>query len=140
MVGPSDGAVRPPLSDSPATRGFLDDRTGVYWAVDAFACPSPGEPAPSVGDLDPSFWGEGMAMFGHHGLSPWLRLVDRDRYAAEVDRVEALGMTTIATAHSPLIAGDHVADAFALLQSLPDMPPPPLPDQSLLDAILATVG
>lgn len=133
-------AVRPPLYDSPATRGFLDERTGVYWGVDAFACPSPGEPVPGIGDLDPEFWAEGMAMFGHHGLSPWLRLVDRDRYAAEVDRVQALGMTTIATAHSPLIAGAHVAEAFALLRGLPDVPPPPLPDQSVLDAILATVG
>ncbi len=25
-------AVRPPVYDSPATRGFLDERTGVYWA------------------------------------------------------------------------------------------------------------
>lgn len=82
-----------------------------------------------------------MAMFGHHGLSPWLRLVDRDRYAADVDRVQALGMTTIATAHSPLIAGDHLAAAFALgVRGLPDVPPPPLPDQTVLDAILATVG
>lgn len=133
-------AVRPPLYDSPATRGFLDDRTGVYWGVDAFACPFPGAPAPTVADLDPGFWAEGMAMFSHHALSPWLGLVDRDRYAAEVDRVQALGMTTIATAHSPLIAGEHVGEAFDLLRGLPDVPAPPLPDQSVLDAILATVG
>src|SRR3954447_2418140 len=29
-------AVRPPVYDSPATRGLLDQRTGVYWGVDSF--------------------------------------------------------------------------------------------------------
>jgi flavorubredoxin len=131
-------AVRPPVYDSPATRGFLDERSGIYWGVDAFAAPNPGDPAPTVADLDPGFWAQGMAMFVHHALSPWVRLVDRARYAAEVDRVQALGMTTIATAHSPLIEGRSVADAFALLRDLPDVPVPPAPDQDALDHILAT--
>ena len=131
-------AVRPPVYDSPATRGFLDERSGIYWGVDAFAAPNPGDPAPTVADLDPGFWAQGMAMFVHHALSPWVRLVDRTRYAAEVDRVRAMGMTTIATAHSPLIEGRSVADAFALLRDLPDVPVPPAPDQDALDHILAT--
>lgn len=131
-------AVRPPVYDSPATRGFLDERSGIYWGVDAFAAPNPGDPAPTVADLDPGFWAQGMAMFVHHALSPWVRLVDRARYAAEVDRVGAMGMTTIATAHSPLIEGRSVADAFALLRDLPDVPVPPAPEQDALDHILAT--
>lgn len=131
-------AVRPPVYDSPATRGFLDERSGIYWGVDAFAAPNPGDPAPTVADLDPGFWSQGMAMFVHHALSPWVRLVDRARYAAEVDRVQAMGMITIATAHSPLIDGRSVADAFALLRDLPDVPVPPAPDQDALDHILAT--
>ncbi|WP_100501159.1 oxygen-binding di-iron domain-containing protein [Geodermatophilus chilensis] len=131
-------AVRPPVYDSPATRGFLDERSGIYWGVDAFATPSPGDPAPTVADLDPGFWAQGMAMFVHHALSPWVGLVDRARYAAEVDRVRAMGMTTIATAHSPLIEGRSVADAFDLLRDLPDVPVPPVPDQDALDHILQT--
>lgn len=130
-------AVRPPVYDSPATRGFLDDRTGVYWGVDAFATPCPGEPVPTVADLDPAFWAEGMAMFVHHALSPWLGLVDRARYTAEVDRVRGMGMSTIATAHSPLITAASITDAFALLRDLPDAPVPPAPDQTMLDAAIA---
>ena len=133
-------AVRPPVYDSPATRGFLDQRTGVYWGVDAFATPCPGEPVPTVADLDPAFWAEGMAMSIHHALSPWVGLVDRQRYAAEVDRVRALGMTTIATAHSPLITPGSVADAFALLRGVPDAAVPPAPDQTTLDMILAAAA
>ena len=133
-------AVRPPVYDSPATRGFLDERSGVYWGVDAFAAPCPGDPVPTVADLDPGFWAEGMAMFIHHALSPWLALVDPRRYAAEVDRVRAMGMTTIATAHSPLITAGSVADAFALLRDLPNVPVPPAPDQTALDTILAAAA
>ena len=130
-------AVRPPVYDSPATRGFLDERTGVYWGVDAFATPCPSEPVPTVADLDAGFWAEGMAMFVHHALSPWVTMVDRERFAAEVERVRGMGMTTIATAHSPLITPATVADAFSLLSRLPDAMVPPAPDQSVLDAILA---
>jgi flavorubredoxin len=130
-------AVRPPVYDSPATRGFLDERTGVYWAVDAFATPCPGEPVPTVTDLDPGFWADGMAMFCHHALSPWVAIVDRHRFAAEVERVRAMGMTTIATAHSPLITSDAVDDAFSLLCRLPDAAVPSAPDQAVLDSALA---
>lgn len=133
-------AVRPPVYDSPATRGFLDERTGVYWGVDAFATPCPSEPVPTVSDLDPGFWAEGMAMFSHHALAPWMGLVDRHRFGAEVERVQAMGMTTIATAHSPLITPRSVAAAFALLRELPDVPVPPAPAQAMLDAALAGAG
>ncbi len=133
-------AVRPPVYDSPATRGFLDERTGVYWGVDAFATPCPGQPVPTVADLDPSFWAQGMAMFVHHALSPWVGLVDQQRYAAEVDRVRSLGMTSIATAHSPLITPASIDDAFDLLRALPETTPPPAPDQAVLDQLLAAAA
>ncbi|HWC29464.1 MAG TPA: MBL fold metallo-hydrolase, partial [Dehalococcoidia bacterium] len=32
-------AIRPPLYDSPTTRGLYDSKTGVYWASDCFATP-----------------------------------------------------------------------------------------------------
>ena len=133
-------AVRPPVYDSPATRGFLDERSGIYWAVDAFATPCPSEPVPAVADLDPGFWAEGMAMFIHHALAPWVGIVDRQRYAAEIDRVRAMGITAIATAHSPLITPASVEDAFALLRRLPDVPAPPVPDQATLDLALAAAS
>ena len=130
-------AVRPPQWDSPTTRGLLDERTGVYWAVDAFACPMPGSPIGNVKEFDAGFWEQGMAMFIHNALSPWLTLVDIDRYAALCDRVEALGMTTIASAHCPLITKASIADAFDIARSLPSISAPPAPDQALLDAVLS---
>ena len=75
-------------------------------------------------------------MFVHHALSPWLGLVDERRYRALCDAVRSLGMRTIATAHSPLITEGSIDDAFAILASLAGATPPPVPDQSVLDAIV----
>lgn len=38
--------VLPPIFDGPATRGLLDERTGVLWAVDSFAAMTTGRPPP----------------------------------------------------------------------------------------------
>ncbi len=130
-------AVRPPVYDGPATRGLFDPSTGVYWASDAFATPMGAEPADHIGDLPAPMWAEGMAMFQHHALCPWLSLVDRDRFADDVKRVVDLDPRTIVGAHTPIIDGAHVHEAFRLLAALPDVVPPPHPDQAALDAALA---
>jgi flavorubredoxin len=127
-------AVRPPLYDSPTTRGLLDERTGIYWGVDAFATPMT-EPVATISDLDPEFWAQANAMFAHHGLAPWVTLVDNDRYQAEIDALEALGACTIAGAHNPLITATDIPAALALMRALPTAEPPPAPDQAVLDTI-----
>jgi hypothetical protein len=96
----------------------------------------PGEVVSTTAELDVEFWGGGMAMFVLNVLSPWLGLVDQQRYAAVVDRVQALGARTIATAHSPLITDATMDKAFQLLRDLPSVPVPPMPDQAVLEAIL----
>lgn len=129
--------VRPPLWDSPTTRGVLDERTGVYWAVDAFATPCSPALESHVDELDPEAWAGGVAMFAYHALSPWLRLVDPARYRRHIETVRALGSETIASAHSPLITGKAVDRAWDLLVDLPSAVVPPAPGQESLDAILA---
>jgi hypothetical protein len=134
--------VRPPVYDSPTTRGLLDTRTGVYWAVDLFATPVPGgeqaqQLAGSVDQLDAEFWAGGMAMFALGGLSPWLALVDPARFAAEVQRFADQPISTIISAHSPLISGRQVAEALSLMRGWPTAECPPVPDQAALDVILA---
>ncbi len=129
-------AVRPPVYDSPATRGLFDPTTGVYWASDAFATPMGSEPAERIGDLPAPMWAEGMAMFQHHALCPWLSMVDRAKFAADVKRVVELDPKVIVGAHTPIIDGDYISEAFGLLFGLPDVVPPPHPDQAALDAAL----
>jgi flavorubredoxin len=132
--------IRPPVYDSPTTRGLYDPKSGVYWAVDCFATPMPGGVVSSVADLDPGFWNEGHTMFMHHALAPWLSLVDPSRFADATRRIQSIGMTTIATAHSPVVPQSHVGQAFDMVCALPTTPPPPLPDQAMLDQVLAAMN
>jgi len=108
----------------------------VYWAVDAFACPMPGEVVESVADFDPGFWRDGMAMFIHHALSPWVSIVDREKYAASVQESRSLGSSVIASGHSPVIPRELIDAAYDLTLSMPSIVPPAAPDQTVLDAIL----
>lgn len=133
-------AVRPPVYDSPTTRALFDPTTGALWASDAFATPMPSDPVETVADLPPGMWEEGVAMFHHHVLAPWLAIVDRPAYAATVDRFRALAPSVIAAAHTPVIGADHVDAAIGLLAALPDVVPPPHPDQAALDAALSGTG
>ena len=133
--------IRPPMYDSPTSRGLLDTSTGVYWAVDSFATPVPGGAdattlATNVADLDAEFWQQGMVMFGLNVLSPWLQLVAPERFAAEVDRVRSHGMTTVASAHSPTIGEDKLPEAWDRLLALCGVDAPPMPNQAVLDVLL----
>ena len=69
-----------------------------------------------------------------------LSLLDPEKYGRYVDPVQNLDITTIAACHTPVIEGEHIAKAFAKVRALPAMDPPPLPDQSILDQIIAATS
>ncbi len=108
----------------------------MYWAVDSFACPMPGGVVESAADFDAEHWRNGMAMFMYHALSPWLSIVDPERYEESVNVSRSLGATTLATAHSPVIREEQVDAAFDLITEMPSIPCPPCPDHSVLEAVL----
>jgi flavorubredoxin len=132
-------ALRPPVYDSPTTRGLFDPTTGVYWAVDTFATPLP-DPQIELADLDADFWHDGLALFALGAVSPWLSLVDEGKYGSYVDRVQSLDITTVASCHSPVIEGTLIERAFAHVRQLPALDPPALPDQSVLDQIIVATS
>ena len=132
-------ARRPPVYDSPTTRGLFDPTTGVYWSVDTFATPLP-DPELGVADLDAEFWDFGLALFALGAVSPWLSLVDADKYARYVDQTQGLDIKTVAACHSPVIEGPFIERAFARIRELPSIAPPPMPDQSVLDEIIAATS
>jgi flavorubredoxin len=132
-------AIRPPVFDSPTTRGLYDPSTRVYWAVDTFATPLP-DSGMAIGDLDPGFWDEGLALFALGAVSPWLSMVDVDKFGRSVDAVQALDVTTIASCHSPVLEGPHIAAALAHVRRLPTLEPLRLPDQAVLDGIVAALA
>jgi flavorubredoxin len=116
-------AIRPPVYDSPYTRGLLDPGTGVFYASDAFCAPMPEGPVDWVDEIPTALWEEGMARFHHASLCPWVALADRRLFRQEVDRLAALGITTIAGAHTPPLRGASVARAFSELAKLPEAAP-----------------
>jgi len=132
-------ALRPPVFDSPTTRGLFDPTTGVYWAVDTLATPLP-DPEVGIADLDPEFWDQGVALFALGAVSPWLSMLDADKFGKYVDVVQTLDITTIAACHSPVIEGAFIDRAFEMIRALPTLEPPMLPDQSVLDEIVAATA
>ena len=73
-------------------------------------------------------------------MSPWLTMVDPAKYGAYVDGVQSLDITTIAACHSPVIEGEFIEQAFARVRELPTLDAPQLPDQSILDQIIAATA
>lgn len=81
-----------------------------------------------------------MALFAFGAVSPWLSLVDEARYGRYVDQVQGLDITTVAACHSPVIEGPFIERAFERVRQLPATAPPPLPDRSVLDQIIAATS
>lgn len=129
--------VLPPIFDGPATRGLLDERTGVLWAVDSFGALTPGA-VHHVDDIPQDLYDESFHEINSL-VSPWHQWLDTDRYARHVDAVEALRPSAIASAHGPILTGDAIADAFDRVRRLAGEPRVVLPSQSALDELLAAV-
>jgi len=132
-------ALRPPVFDSPTTRGLFDPTTGLYWGVDTFATPLP-DPEATVADLDEEFWLGSMTLFALGAVSPWLSMIDPAKYAWYVDRVESLDITAVAACHTPVVTGEHIGRAFAHVRTLPMSDVPLMPDQAALQQIIAETG
>jgi flavorubredoxin len=130
---------RPPVWDSPTTRGLWDAGTGVYWAVDTFATPLTEVPAHEIESIDRDFWQFGMNLFALGAVAPWLSLVDDAKFQQHVDGVQNLGITTLASCHSPVLRGKQIDEAFAIVRALPSADPPALPDQAVLEQIVAAM-
>lgn len=112
-------AVRPPVYDNAYTRGLFDPTTRVYYAADAFCAPMPAEPVDWADEVPPRMWAEGMALFHHNSLSPWLAIVDTVKYETEVAKLAALDAEVITSSHGPTIRAGSLDRAFELLASLP---------------------
>ena len=131
-------AFRPPLFDSPATTGFLDDRTGTCFTSDCFGAPMSSAElalADDAGDVPAEELTLGQQLWATVD-SPWVHGVDRPSYERTVRACPA--------AASPLVLGTHLpparnrSEAFIdLVAAAPSLPPFVGPDQAALEAMLA---
>ncbi len=127
--------VRPPLFDSPATRGLFDPVSGVLWAVDTFGALVQG-PVLEADDADAELYAGSFAALNQWN-TPWLEWVDVDRFAAHVRTSADLPATAVASAHGPILRGARIASAFADTVALAAQPQPPTPGEEALDELLA---
>jgi flavorubredoxin len=131
-------AIRPPLYDSPTTRGLYDPKTGVYWGSDFFATPVL-EPADDTAEMDPEFLRQGLWQF-HSLLAPWHALVDDARFQREVDRIAKLELNVVVGAHSPPTTGPRIQDAITVVRQMPKSDIAPVPGQADLEAMVAAMS
>ncbi|MCW5633732.1 MAG: MBL fold metallo-hydrolase [Rubrivivax sp.] len=125
---------RPPIFDGPTTRGLFDARTRAMWAVDSFACLTPG--TLDAADMPAELLAECMPAM-NSAVSPWHAWLDRAVYARHVDAVEALGATVVASAHGPVLRDQALDDAFDRVRGLAGAPIIPTAGQELLDTLIA---
>jgi hypothetical protein len=131
-------AFRPPLFDSPATTGFVDDRTGACLSSDCFGAPMSSAQlalADDVADVPRSDLLAGQRMWAVVD-SPWVTWVDRDRYAACLREFPGAGSPLVLSTHLPP-ARDRSDELLDVLAAAPDVPPFVGPDQAALEAMLA---
>jgi flavorubredoxin len=131
-------AIRPPVFDSPTTRGLYDSRSRVYWASDAFAAPVL-KANEDVNELDTEFWTQSFFM-AQSMLSPWHTMMDEAKFNKAVDRIAELNLNAIAAAHTPIVSGNRITEALDLLRQLPSRPEAQLPGQADLEQMIARMA
>jgi hypothetical protein len=133
-------AFRPPLFDNPATTGFYDDRTHTCFSSDCFGAPMPTPELAAVSDVREI---RAADLYAAQLLwatvdSPWVHITRKDRYLDSVRWVRALDPEVVYSTHLPPAIG--VAQSLCdMLEAAPDSDPFVGPDQSALEAILATL-
>src|SRR5690606_11967615 len=127
-------AARPPIFDSPTTRGLYDSKTGVYWAADSVASPLPGH-VTETDDVPEEMWRDRFTLFAQM-VSPWVSMTKPAEFIATVDEIARLRPTVVAGGHMARLHGARLETAMDLLRQLPTAPVAPLPGQADLDALL----
>ena len=130
-------AFRPPLFDSPATTGFLEDRSGALFSSDCFGAPLPSAELATASDVREV--GEAvrdLQLLWASVDSPWVHTVDPAAYRPTVDAVRAMGASAVFSTHLP--PSHEPAGLFETALLAAQAPRFVGPDQAALEALLAT--
>jgi len=91
------------------------------WAVDTFATNVP-TPIPDVAALSPDEFRDGQ-FFGGRLVSPWVALLDSQKFRTVVDDFQRLNAEAVAGCHCPVLRGTKISEAYDFLRRLPEIPP-----------------
>jgi flavorubredoxin len=128
--------IRPPVWDSPATHGFYDSKNRVLYAADSLGVLIP-EPAEDVTDVPEAVFTEGFHTFAS-AVSPWLHLVDQNKFDNQLKTIRRFEPETILSSHG-LVARGRTDALLKALSATPAMEPFVGPDHEQMLAIMAEV-
>ena len=131
-------AFRPPLFDSPATVGFFDQKSGVCISSDCFGGPMPSADlaeSPDVHDVPADELRSAQLLWATVD-SPWIHVVDHDKFLSTVEPVRQMDPGVILSTHLPPVVGGTAA-CLEMLQVVPLADPYVGPDQRALEEMLA---
>jgi len=129
---------RPPLFDSPATTGFVDDATGTAFTSDCFGAPVSSfdlAGALDVAEVSEDELEQGQRLWATVD-APWVSVADKSVFAAGLEPLRALDPPLLLSSHLPPATGRAV-QFLDRLAALPGAAPFVGPDQAALEAMLA---
>jgi flavorubredoxin len=129
---------RPPLYDSPATTGFVDESTGTVFSSDCFGAPLPSwalAGAENVAEVSADDLEQGQRLWASVD-APWVSVADKSVFAAGLEPLRAMQPELILSSHLPP-ATNRAQEFLDRLATLPGAAPFVGPDQAALQAMLA---
>jgi glyoxylase-like metal-dependent hydrolase (beta-lactamase superfamily II) len=129
---------RPPLFDSPATTGLVDELTGTAFSSDCFGAPLPSfdlAGAPDVAEVSADDLEHGQRLWATVD-APWVSVADKSVFAAGLEPLRALAPEVLLSSHLPPATG-RAHEFLERLATLPGTAPFVGPDQAALEAMLA---
>ncbi|MFD9405871.1 MBL fold metallo-hydrolase [Streptomyces sp. NPDC059989] len=131
-------AFRPPLFDNPATVGFYDDRSHTCFSSDCFGGPLPSAETATGTDVAAVPAGDLRAAQRLWASvdSPWVQMVDPDRFLATVEPLRSMDPETILCTHLPPATG-LTGQFLDTIAALPGIDAFVGPDQAALERMLA---
>ena len=130
-------AVAPPLFDNPMSTGLIDEATGNLFSVDSFGALLP-EPVQDAGEVPEDALAGGMQMWAASD-SPWVHIVDRERFARVLDGVRDLQPSRIFSSHLPAASGVSLERFLEVLTSVPDAEPDVAPSSEEFTMLVAAM-
>jgi hypothetical protein len=127
-------AIRPPLFDSPATRGLWDPKSQVYFSADSFGACVP-HVCEDIDDIDAETFEHGFNWF-NRANHPWHEYVDLEKFLPLVERIRRLHSKVIVSYHAPA-ARNRSEQLCRMISAIPAMERLSLPQQDDLEAMLA---
>lgn len=127
-------AIKPPTFDNPATTGFYEHKSGVFFSADCFGALLSSVPQ-SAADLSDKDLREGQVFWATVD-SPWLHKVNRDAFARELETVRKMEPKMVLSGHLPAAPGDMIDKLLESLAAAPTAQPFVGPDQAALQQML----